>query len=126
MDQGSSQCLLVHFPRIIEVSEQHRDVRGALDAERMLVARELNRPARLQSRVDEEFWRDGELEGRMSILRMGPDGVAAGGLLDRISHHVEHANLMLVELDRGLPQIVHVPGDGMKVLSVPPVEFAER
>ena len=92
----------------------------------MSVARELDRPARLESWVDEEFRRDGELEGRVSILRVGPDGVAAGGLLDRISHHIEHANLMLVELDRSLPQVVHVPGDGMKVLAVAPVEFAER
>src|ERR1700684_4005404 len=101
-------------------------MRGALDPERMLVTWELHRPARLQPRVDEEFRSDSELEGGMTILRMGPDGVAAHRLSDRISHHVKHANLMLAEADGGLAQIIHVPGDGMKVLSVASVEFPQR
>jgi len=101
-------------------------VRSALDAKGVLVAGELDRPTGLESRIDEELRGDGELEGCVSILRMGPDGVAASCLLDRIADHVEHANLMLVEREGGLLQIVDVPGDGMKVLSVPLVEFAQR
>src|SRR5262249_37843697 len=109
-----------------KVAEQHRQMRSALDAQRMLIPSVGTRPTRLQARIDEEFGHGGKLERGVGVLRVCPYGaVPARRRSHGIPHHVEQSNLSLGQASTGFGQVVHIPGDRMKVLTIAGIESAQ-
>ena len=66
--------------------------------------------------------------GGLSALkkRAGPDGAVPGRRRGHgIPHHVEHSDLSLGQASAGFCQVVHIPGERMKMLPIAGIESAQ-
>src|ERR1022692_3037920 len=126
MNEFPAEYLDVKLLRVLQVSSDDRDMRGALDAERMTLAPEFIGPRGLESRIDGVAFDDRELDLRWRLLGMRPYREFLIRRRDSTTGHIPHAQVVFGEMRRDRRDIVHVKGDRMEMFAEAIVKPLDR